>query len=57
MCGDEKCIQNFGWKNLEVERRIITWKAEFVWVAWIRPAQDRDQWLALVNTVMNLQVP
>jgi hypothetical protein len=24
---------------------------------WIDLAQDRDQWWALVNTVMNLQVP
>jgi hypothetical protein len=24
---------------------------------WIRLAQDRDQWMALVNTKMNLQVP
>jgi hypothetical protein len=24
---------------------------------WIDTAQDRDQWRALVNTVMNLQVP
>jgi hypothetical protein len=23
---------------------------------WIDPAQDRDQWRALVNTVMNLWV-
>jgi hypothetical protein len=26
-------------------------------VYWIHLAQDRDQWQALVNTVMNFQVP
>jgi hypothetical protein len=26
-------------------------------VDWIDMAQDRDQWSALVNTVMNLRVP
>jgi hypothetical protein len=26
-------------------------------VDWIRLAEDREQWCALVNTVMNLRVP
>jgi hypothetical protein len=26
-------------------------------VDWIELAEDRDQWRALVNTAMNLQVP
>jgi hypothetical protein len=29
-----------------------------IWgVDWIRLAKDRDQWRALVNVVMNLEVP
>jgi hypothetical protein len=24
---------------------------------WIDPAYDRDQWVALVNTVMSLRIP
>ena len=27
------------------------------YVDWIELAQDRDRWQALVNVVMNLQVP
>jgi hypothetical protein len=32
---------------------------ETVWegVDWINLAQDRDQWWALVNTIMSLRVP
>jgi hypothetical protein len=26
-------------------------------VDWIDVAQDRDQWMALVNTVLNLRIP
>jgi hypothetical protein len=26
-------------------------------VDWIRLAQDRDRWIALVNSAMNLRVP
>jgi hypothetical protein len=36
-----------------MDLREIWWKG----VDWIHLAQDRDQWQALVNTVMNLGVP
>jgi hypothetical protein len=32
-------------------------KTEWEDVDWIHTAQDRDQWLVPVNTVMNLLVP
>jgi hypothetical protein len=38
--------------NIKIELREIGWDG----VDWIDLAQDRDQWRALVNTVMNLRV-
>jgi hypothetical protein len=39
--------------NIKIDHREIGWDG----VDWIDLAQDRDQWRALVNTVMNLPVP
>jgi hypothetical protein len=39
--------------NIKMARREIRWGG----MDWIRMAQDRDQWRALVNTVMKLRVP
>jgi hypothetical protein len=38
--------------NIKEDLRGIEWGGD-----WIDLAQDRDQWRALVNTVMNLRVP
>jgi hypothetical protein len=40
--------------NIKMDLREIGWNND---VDWIELAQDRDQWRALVNTVMNLRVP
>jgi hypothetical protein len=40
-------------KNTKMDLREIGWGK----VDSIHLAQDRDRWTALVNTVMNLQVP
>jgi hypothetical protein len=39
--------------NIRMDLREIGWGG----MHWIDLAQDRDQWKALVNTVMNLRVP
>jgi hypothetical protein len=39
--------------NIKIDLREIGWDG----MDWIDLAQDRDQWRALVNTVMNLLVP
>jgi hypothetical protein len=39
--------------NVKIVLRQIGWDS----LDWIELAQDRDQWRALVNTVMNLRVP
>jgi hypothetical protein len=39
--------------NIKMNLREIGWYG----VDWIDMAQDRDQWRALVNMVLNLRVP
>jgi hypothetical protein len=39
--------------NIRMDLREIGWSG----TDWIDMAQDRDQWRALVNTVMNCRVP
>jgi hypothetical protein len=39
--------------NIKIDLRVIGWDG----VDWIDMAQDRDQWKALVYTVLNRRVP
>jgi hypothetical protein len=40
-------------ENIKIDVRDIGWGG----MDWINLAQDKDQWRALVNTLINLQVP
>jgi hypothetical protein len=44
-------------KDIGVDGRADIRDIEWVDVDWIYLAQYRDQWRALVNTVMNIRVP
>jgi hypothetical protein len=47
------CYVSSRWEdNIKIDVREIGWSG----MNWIHLAQDRDQWRALVNTVMNLWV-
>jgi hypothetical protein len=39
--------------NIKMDLRVMEWDG----MDWIDLAQDRNQWRALVNMVVNLQVP
>jgi hypothetical protein len=39
--------------NIEMDHREVGWDG----IDWIDLAQNRDQWRALVSTIMNLRVP
>ena len=39
--------------NIKMDLQEVGWRGK----DWIDLAQDRNRWQALVNTVMNLQVP
>jgi hypothetical protein len=42
-----------GWTMLKMDFREIGWGGGY----WIKLVQDKEQWRALVNAVMNLRVP
>jgi hypothetical protein len=39
--------------NIKMDLRNLIWDA----MDWMDPTQNREQWRALVNTVMKLRVP
>jgi hypothetical protein len=64
--GRERCLQGFGWEARPLGRPRRRWEDNnemdlgeigIEGTNWIRLAQDRVQWRAFVNTVMNVRVP
>jgi hypothetical protein len=53
-----KCCSNYSFRLIaedpDADARILEWT---LCVGWMHLAQDMDQWLALVNAVMNLRIP
>jgi hypothetical protein len=41
------------WEDIIIDLREIGWEV----VDWMQVAQDREQWRALVNRVMNFRLP
>jgi hypothetical protein len=63
---NEKCTQSFGWKpegkrrlgrpgrGWEDNIRMDVTETREKYVNWMNMAQDRDRWLALLDTVINI---
>jgi hypothetical protein len=54
----ESQVKRDHWDDQDVgEWTILKWILErYDWMVWTDLAQDRDQWRALVNTVLNFRV-